>query len=99
MQIPERLCTNCGHFVRHYRKLSSCYKPVYCGFCSKRDLTAKEKRRIPSITDCSEWIPMEVQLEKRREEICETLRMLADRIDTISKILLDDEEIKNNLRK
>lgn len=98
MNQPEKTCTTCGNFVQHYRKNRSRFVPVCCGTCTKRTLTARERRNL-SLVGCAEWIPMEEQLKARRSDIDKTLQTIAENLDHIAKILLDDEEIKKNLRR
>lgn len=97
MEPPKQICTNCRYFVRHYRKSYSAFHPVHCGFCENRALTPKEKRSFPSIVNCSEWEPMELQLEKRRQDIVQALFEIDERLKIIFEILLDDEKIRKEL--
>ena len=97
MEETKQICTNCRYFVQHYRKSHAVFRRVYCGACEKRKLTPKEKRKFPSIVDCPEWEPMEIQLNERRQNIAYTLHDLDERLKIISEILLDDEAIRKEL--
>lgn len=97
MNPPEKICTNCRYFVQHYRKSYNTFRAVHCGFCERRTLTPREKRSFPSIIDCADWEPMEIQLDERRQNIVYALHDIDERLKIISEILLDDEAMRKKL--
>ena len=94
----KNTCENCRYFVQHYRKINTVFRRVYCGYCEKRTLTPKERRKFPSILNCPEWEPIVIQLDERRQNIIYALHDIDERLKIISEILLDDEKIRKDLK-
>lgn len=89
-------CNNCAYCVKHYANWRGKYYEVTgCRHCTNRELTTRErKQRMNDIVVCEHWQPMEIQVQKRREYIQETLKDMSDCLQDIATILKEDN--KNN---
>ncbi len=87
-------CRNCAYFVKHYANWRGrYYEVVGCQHCINRELTPRErKQRMNDLVPCEHWQPMEIQVQKRKEYIQETLLHVCNLLQEIADILQKDAE-------
>lgn len=89
----EKTCKNCRWFLQHYVKgktLSTYFSTTSCGHCICRELTLKERNRVPNVADCRCWQPIEIQKAERLESIEAVLRSMQKHLKQIAFILKED---------
>ncbi len=87
----DRNCKNCKFYIKHFANYNGYYYDLLSGHCINNKLDLKESnKRIAKSAPCELWQPMEIQIAERRENIKDTLRIMAQKLDEIAQILKDD---------
>ncbi|MCM1289391.1 MAG: hypothetical protein NC183_02620 [Corallococcus sp.] len=92
-------CTECAYFVRHYANIDGKFYPVTgCLHCINQDLTIREqKKRLNNLVACKLWQPKQLQINKRKSNISETIRRMCGLLEDIAVILKDDNKSKKDI--
>ncbi len=85
-------CKNCRYYVKHFANYNGTYYSIAYGHCINPGLNLKESdKRIKKMLPCEFWQTIEIQKAEQKENIKESLRDMARRLDEIVQILKDDE--------
>lgn len=83
---------NCGHCLKHFINVKGKFITVNgCMHCVNAELKPYQiKRRMNNLEKCNLWIPMQIQIDKRKKLITEQLSRMAELIEDMAQILKED---------
>lgn len=90
----QKKCTNCRYLQRYYVVNASLRYSWTCkGRCLKKAATeAKVKKYLCEGYACEQWEPYEKQIDQCHEKIENIIKEMAQKLDDIRSILIEDNE-------
>lgn len=89
-------CQFCKHSAKMYLRIGNSLGLKDAAFCMNADLTAKQKKkRLKNKEKCEHFEPAELLKQERMSDVQTCIKAIRKEIDQIEKLLLWNEDIKD----